>query len=74
MVIERYKAGCFEKVYARYNSQGRLLPDGLAYLNSWVNEEKNICFQLMETNTFSLFKVWTERWEDLVDFEIVPVD
>jgi hypothetical protein len=50
MVVEKYRKGCFEKVYERYNSKGRLLPEGLTYLNSWVNQEKNICFQFNVIN------------------------
>jgi len=74
MVIERYKPGCFDKVYQRYNIHGRSLPSGLCYLNSWVNEDKNICFQLMETKSPSLFGEWIAQWTDLVDFEIFPID
>jgi len=50
MVVENYKEGCFEKIYERYHTKGRLFPEGLHFLNSWVNKEKNICFQLMEAN------------------------
>ena len=74
MVVEKYKEGCFEKVYERYNSRGRLLPEGLTYLNSWVNHEKNICFQLMESNDTELFYLWFRHWEDLVEFELFPID
>ena len=74
MVVEKYKEGCFEKIYERYNSKGRLFPEGLTYLNSWVNKEKNICFQLMESNDPELFYKWFKNWEDLVDFELYPID
>jgi hypothetical protein len=74
MVTEHYKAGCFDKVYERYNTLGRLLPEGLFFLNSWVNKEKNICFQLMESADVLLFDEWTKKWKDLVDFEIYPID
>lgn len=74
MVIEKYKDGCFDKVYERYNLSGRMLPNGLMYLNSWVNMEKNICFQLMESKEINLFFEWFKNWEDLVDFEIYPID
>ena len=74
MVIEKYKQGCFDKVYKRYNTRGRLLPEGLNYLNSWVNQEKNICFQLMESNDAELFYLWFKHWEDLVEFELFPID
>ena len=74
IVVERFKEGSFGRAYERFNERGRLLPEGLNYLNSWVNEENNICFQLMETKDEGLFAVWTKAWEDLVDFEIFPVD
>ena len=74
MVIERYKRGCYDQVYQRFNLTGRMLSHGLNYLNSRVNQEQNICYQLMETNDRSLFGKWIERWSDLVEFEIVPID
>ena len=74
MVVENYKKDCFDKIYERYNSQGRLFPEGLHFLNSWVNKEKNICFQLMESNDPTLFPIWFKKWEDLVDFELYPID
>jgi hypothetical protein len=73
MVIERYLDGP-EAVYQRAAASGRMLPDGLAYLSSWVTAEgMDRCFQLMETEDPALFDAWTERWSDLVAFEIVPV-
>jgi Domain of unknown function (DUF3303) len=74
MVVENYKDGCYEKIYERYNSKGRLLPEGLQFLNSWVNKKNNICFQLMETNDENLFHKWFKSWEDLVDFDLFPID
>ncbi len=74
MVVERYKPGCFDRVYRRYRESGRMLPEGLNYLNSWVCRERNVCYQLMETGDPALFETWTSRWSDLVDFEIVPID
>ena len=74
MIVENYKADCFEKIYERYNSKGRLFPEGLHFLNSWVNKEKNVCFQLMEANDPELFYAWFEKWNDLVDFELYPIN
>jgi hypothetical protein len=74
MIVERYKAGCFDKVYERYHTHGRFLPEGLCYLNSWVNKEQNLCFQLMEARSEDLFQTWISHWKDLVDFEIYPID
>jgi len=74
MVVERFKPGCIEANYERYNTKGRMFPDGLHYLNSWVNKELNICYQLMESNDSNLFLDWFTKWEEYVEFELVPLD
>ena len=74
MVTERFRPGCFDAAIERYQSEGRLLPEGLNYLNSWINREKYICYQLMETNRPELFEVWFRDWSDLVEFELVAID
>lgn len=74
MVVERFKPGCVDAVYERYERNGRMLPQGLHYLNSWVSREFSICYQLMETSDFGLFNQWTRHWDDLTEFEIVPID
>lgn len=74
MVVEKFKPGYFDAIYLRFNSKGRMLLDGLFYLHSWINKEKNICFQLMETNNADLFNIWIEQWKDLTDFEIFLID
>jgi Domain of unknown function (DUF3303) len=72
MVVERFTQGP-GPVYERAAEQGRLLPDGLAYVDSWVDERLGRCFQLMETDDPTLFDEWTARWSDLAEFEVVPV-
>jgi hypothetical protein len=73
MVIETYTQGP-GPVYARARERGRMLPPGLAYVDSWVDaRELNRCFQLVETDEPSLFDQWIAEWSDLVAFEIVPV-
>lgn len=73
MVVEHYTRGA-EPVYARAAERGRMLPDGLRYLDSWVVAGTlDTCFQLMDTDDPALFDVWTENWLDLVAFEIHPV-
>ena len=74
MVVEKYKEGCFDKIYERYNAKGRMFPEGLMNLNSWVNKESNLCFQLMESKDIELFYQWFKSWDDLVDFELYPID
>ncbi len=73
MVIETYKHGP-RPVYARAAERGRMLSPGLAYVDSWIDERGlDRCFQLMETKDPRLFDAWTANWNDLVEFEIVPV-
>jgi hypothetical protein len=73
MVVERYTQGA-EAVYARVEERGRMLPDGLRYLNSWiVAGTLHTCFQLMETDDAALFDVWAANWRDLVTFDIHEV-
>jgi len=73
MVVETYRDGA-EPVYARVRERGRLLPDGLRYLDSWIDAESlGRCFQLMETDDRALLDEWLANWCDLVAFEVVPV-
>jgi hypothetical protein len=73
MVIETFMRGA-RPVYERAAERGRMLPPGLEYINSWIDERTlNRCFQLMETDDPSLFAEWIASWRDLAQFEIVPV-
>ena len=73
MVIETFLPGCKEKIYKRFHAQGRMLPEGLMYVNSWLEKDGDRCFQLMETDDQSLFNVWIEKWKDLTAFEVVEI-
>ena len=73
MVIERFFADCREKIYTRLAESGRMLPDGLFYIDSWLEHDGNRCFQLMETDDPALFESWTKNWEDLGSFEIIEL-
>jgi hypothetical protein len=73
MVIERFKNNDAAPVYERHREQGRMMPDGLSYIDSWVEPDFARCFQLMECDDPQLLQQWTSNWEDLVEFEIVPV-
>jgi hypothetical protein len=72
MVIERFVQGA-RPVYERAAEKGRMLPEGLVYVDSWVDASLERCFQLMETDNPALFEEWTSTWADLAEFEIVPV-
>ena len=72
MVVEKFGRGA-APVYQRAADHGRMLPDGLVYLDSWVDERLDRCFQLMETDDRRLLDDWMARWSDLAEFEVVPV-
>ena len=72
MVIEHFTHGP-APVYERAAERGRMLPDGLTYVDSWVDERLDRCFQLMETDEPRLFDEWIAHWADLAEFEVVPV-
>lgn len=72
MVVETFRHGA-EPVYARAAERGRMLPEGLQYIESWVSDDLHRCWQLMETDDPSLFDEWISRWDDLADFEVVAV-
>lgn len=73
MVVERYKDRNYKAVYSRFYEKGRMMPDGLSYLGSWVETNYDRCFQLLECDKPSLLQEWIDHWKDLVDFEIVQV-
>ena len=72
MVVERFVQGA-RPVYERAAEKGRMLPDGLAYVDSWIDESLERCYQLMETEDAGLFDEWIASWSDIGEFEVVPV-
>jgi Domain of unknown function (DUF3303) len=73
MVIERYKNRDARSVYRRFREKGRMAPDGLDYVESWVETNFDRCFQLMECANARLLEHWADNWRDLVELEFVPV-
>ena len=73
MVIERFKHGNADAVGTRFRQTGRMLPAGVVYHASWLDEPGTYCFQLMEAPTAEALQPWIKRWNDLIDFEVVPV-
>jgi hypothetical protein len=73
MVIENFRNQDAKSVYRRFQDKGRLMPDGLTFVNSWVAADLGRCFQLMECNDITLLQRWVAEWSDLTEFEIVPV-
>jgi hypothetical protein len=73
MVIERFKNADPKPIGERFRRQGRMLPEGVLYHASWVDPSGMRCFQVMEAPSLELLQTWIGRWDDLVEFEIVPV-
>jgi len=73
MVIERFRNHDAAAVYRRYLTCGRMMPEGLKYVDSWVEPNFDQCFQLMECDDWELLQDWMANWKDLVDFTVVPV-
>lgn len=73
MVIEHFRPGQAASVYRRFRDRGRLAPAGLRYVDSWVDVRFERCFQVMEAESEQALRAWTVNWDDLVEFEIVPV-
>lgn len=73
MIIERFRPGQAAAVYGRARERGRMMPPGLTYVASWVETSLERCFQVMECEDPDLLQVWIAAWEDLVEFEVVPV-
>jgi hypothetical protein len=71
MVIERFKD--VPAIYQRLGEKGRMMPEGLEYVSSWIDVDMKTCWQLMRAENESLFRAWTDNWKDLMDFEVVPV-
>lgn len=73
MIIERFRPGCAPDVYRRARDKGRMMPPGLTYVSSWVEPGFARCFQVMECDERRLLDEWMAAWDDLVDFEVIPV-
>ena len=73
MIIEKFHPGKVKALYQRFAEKGRMMPDGLNYVNSWIDEQVATCYQVMESDSKEKIDEWISHWNDLVDFEVVPV-
>lgn len=73
MVVETFGAGALESVGERFWAKGRMLPEGVVYVDSWMTADGSRCFQLMEAPDRDKLQVWLDRWSDLVAFEVEEV-
>ena len=73
LMVEHFRNGDPRPVYERFRAKGRLAPEGLRYVDSWVTSDLTRCYQVMECDDRALLDEWLDAWEDLVDFEVHPV-
>jgi hypothetical protein len=73
MVVENFRDGDPLPVYRRFRDRGRMAPQGLQYVSSWVTDDLRRCFQVMECDDRALLDQWIDQWCDIVDFEVIPV-
>lgn len=73
MVIEHFDQARVRDIYRRFHEKGRMVPEGLTYVNSWISADFDRCFQVMETDDIGTLQQWVLAWGDLARFEIVPI-
>jgi len=73
MIIEYYHPGKIKELYRRFDEKGRMLPEGVHYINSWINEDVTVCYQVMESDSVDKLHDWISNWNDIVDFQVIPV-
>jgi uncharacterized protein DUF3303 len=73
MIVEHFKGGDPAPVYRRFRDHGRMAPDGVTYVGSWVTHDLSHCFQIMEAPDRARLDGWIANWADLVDFEVTAV-
>jgi hypothetical protein len=73
MIIEHFRNGDARPVYRRFRENGRLAPEGLQYVSSWVTDDLTRCYQVMECADRAWLDQWIAAWSDLVEFEVIPV-
>ncbi len=73
MIIERFRNGNPGPVYERFETRGRMIPEGVEYINSVVTDDLQTCYQVMKCDDRQLLDIWISNWDDLVDFEVIKV-
>ena len=73
MIIEKFHPGKIRMLYERFDEKGRLLPNGVRYINSGIKEDISVCYQVMRSDSVEKIHEWISHWNDLADFEVIPV-
>ncbi|MFK7907820.1 MAG: DUF3303 domain-containing protein [Chitinophagales bacterium] len=73
LTIETFHKGKVKALYQRFAEKGRMMPEGVEYINSWIDEPIEVCYQIMESDSLEKLQEWVAHWSDLADFKIIPV-
>jgi len=73
MIVKTFCNADPRPIYARFAEKGRMAPNGLTYISSWIDDKMETCFQVMETDDRALIDEWISKWDDIVSFEVIPV-
>ncbi|TMI72263.1 MAG: DUF3303 domain-containing protein [Bacteroidetes bacterium] len=73
MIVERFYPSKVKAMYQRFAEKGRMMPDGVSFINSWINESITVCYQLMEAESLEKLQAWIDNWKEFADFEVIPV-
>lgn len=73
MVVEKFMPGRVKDLYQRFAETGRMLPEGVVYIDSWISKDLTRCYQLMEADSLEDLNLWIANWDDLADFEVIPI-
>ncbi|HMU45415.1 MAG TPA: DUF3303 family protein [Chitinophagaceae bacterium] len=73
MVIEKFHQGKVKQLYHQFAEKGRMLPEGVEYINSWISEDVSICYQVMKSDSPGKIQEWINNWKEFADFEVMPV-
>ena len=73
MIIEDFRGRDPKPVHDRFVARGRMLPEGVTYQASWIDPVRARRYQVMEADTADAHAPWIVAWNDIVDFEVVPV-
>ena len=73
MIVEHFGENAIP-IYRRFRERGRMAPEGVRYVASWVTPDYRRCFQVMECDDPALLEQWLSNWRDLADFEVIPVN
>jgi hypothetical protein len=72
-ILERFRNGDARPVYERFDQRGRMMPEGMRYVDSWVTHDLACCYQVVECDDRSSLEQWMSEWSDLVNFEVTAV-